>query len=250
MVPDEVTWLKGLPEPTLMRDVDRFVDQLYDKVIRELNLPHIVAQFHRYVVDLNRLPTDIDQGSVEGAVHPAGSFTTGLHWSRTTVGEPLITEPMPMALHEKLVSSYFKPFHDRVKAQYKVFREQGYDQVFHIDAHSMPSMGTRAHRDPGQKRAEIVISDVDGQSCSADFKDLVIEAYEQAGFQVAYNWPYKGGRLTQTYGRPELGQHCIQVELNRALYMNEDTKQKSQPQFFETSEKLAQAMRFIWEKLS
>ncbi len=244
-LPPEVSWLQGLPEPLLMCDVDRYVDRLYAPAVEELELPWIVAQWHRYVVDLNRLPEDIDQDAVEGAPHPSGRFPTGLHWSVTTKGDRLIAQPMPMSLHRELVDKYFWPFHHQVEAMYKSFREQGYTDIYHLDAHSMPSQGTAAHRDPGQLRADIVISDVDGTSCRSEFKDLVLEAFRHTGLKVAYNWPYKGGRLTQTYGRPGLGQHCIQVEINRALYMNEVSKQWLGPQAETLQVQLRRALKEI-----
>ena len=85
-------------------------------------------------------------------------------------------------------------------------------------------MGTRMHRDPGERRADIVVSDCLGKSCDPHFRDLVIAAYTISGFKVGYNWPYMGGRVTEQYGHPSKGQHAIQVELNRALYMDEKTK--------------------------
>jgi len=223
-VPPEVTWLANLPETTLMCDVDRFVDQLYAPVLREMPLPSVKTEWHRYVVDLNRLPEDVDASSVQGHVTAAGQFPMGLHWVKTTTGIPLMPKPMPQELHQQLVARYFEPFHEQVRAMYAQLKAVA-TKVYHLDAHSMPSVGTKSHRDPGQKRADIVVSDWEGKSCEPEFKDLVIRAYQAQGFTVAYNWPYLGGRVTQTYGRPDLGQHAIQVELNRALYMDESSKQ-------------------------
>lgn len=68
------------------------------------------------------------------------------------------------------------------------------------------------------------MSDCQGKSSKSPFVDLVIVAYVRAGFKVAYNWPYYGGRVSEQYGRPETGQQSVQVELNRALYMDEASK--------------------------
>lgn len=224
-IPPEAPWLNGLAEPILMCDVDRYVDRLYRPAADTLKIPFIVTQWHRYVVDPNRLPEDIDRDSVAGSQNPSGTFPIGLHWSVTTQGHVLIAQPMSQKNHKLLVEKYYQPFHQKIQAAYDQFKKQGHHDVYHLDAHSMPSMGTEKHRDPGQRRPEIVVSDSDGKSCSAIFKDLVIASYEQAGFEVAYNWPYKGGRVTETYGKPAEGQHAIQVELNRDIYMDEITKQ-------------------------
>jgi N-formylglutamate deformylase len=224
-VPPEAAWLKGLPEEILMCDVDRYVDQLYLPIINELKIPHVVTQWHRYLADLNRLPGDVDRDSVEGHANPSGSFRSGLLWVKTTTGVVLMPKPISKDLYQKLVQTYFEPFHRQVRELYQKFHSGGASAIFHLDAHSMPSKGTSAHRDPGETRAEIVVSDCDGKSCSQKFKDLVLQSYEAAGFKTGYNWPYVGGRVTETYGDPKKGHHAIQVELRRDLYMNETTKQ-------------------------
>ncbi|MHA1546858.1 MAG: N-formylglutamate amidohydrolase, partial [Alphaproteobacteria bacterium] len=43
------------------------------------------------------------------------------------------------------------------------------------------------------------------------------------GFSVVRNRPYAGGFITQSYGRPGDGFHALQIEINRSLYMNENT---------------------------
>ena len=248
-VPQEATWLHGLPEPILMCDVDRYVDQLYVENLSRLKIPHVVTPWHRYVVDLNRLPEDVDQDSVIGSKNASGQFTTGLHWVKTTKGDVLMTEPIAQELHQLLVKNYYEPFHAQVKKNYADFREQGHQKIYHMDLHSMPSMGTKAHRDPGEKRKAIVVSDFNGKSCEAWFKDLVISAFQSAGFEVGYNWPYIGGRVTQIYGQPQLGQHALQVELNRAYYMNEETK-KIKPELVPgLSQSLGQAITEIFNEL-
>ncbi|MBX3022423.1 MAG: N-formylglutamate amidohydrolase [Bdellovibrionales bacterium] len=247
-VPSEAHWLQGLPEPILMCDIDRYVDRLYGPVVDQLRLACVKTQWHRYVVDLNRLPEDVDAESVQGSENPAGKFTTGLHWVKTTRGTRLMPKPISQALHQQLVERYFNPFHDDVRDTYGFFNERGAKKVYHLDAHSMPSKGTSAHRDPGETRADIVVSDQEGKSCETAFKDLVIEAYSKTGLKVAYNWPYLGGRVTQTYGQPQNGQHAIQVEINRALYMDEESKQLLPEKAQALSAKLAEAVRMIYER--
>ena len=245
-VPPSTPWLLNLPEVVLMRDVDRYVDQLYKPAIDDLQIPHIIAHCHRYVIDLNRKPEEFDADAVIGAQFPVGSHPKGLHWSITTFGEKLIPQPMPMELHNELVREHYTPFHQNVAQLGKSFKT---DEIFHIDLHSMPSQGTAMHTDPGQKRADIVVSDFHGKSSRKDFVDLIQDSYQKVGFSVAYNWPYFGGGITQMYGRPELKHHTVQVELNRATYMNEDSKQKIDTLFAQTQKKLALALEHIVEGL-
>src|SRR5690606_20640253 len=123
----------------------------------------VKTRWHRYVVDLNRLETDVDARAVEGHFNPEGTIPLGLHWVKTTRQDVLLPQPMSRDLHELLVKKYFRPFHEQIKQQYAAFKEQGHAKVYHLDAHSMPSQGTAAHRDPGTKRPEIVVSDYDGR---------------------------------------------------------------------------------------
>lgn len=244
-IPLEANWLQNIDPITLLRDVDRFVDTFYRPIAKKIGVPFIYSPWSRYAMDLNRLVIDVDADSVQNSTNKAGSFSSGLHWVKTSTGEVLMKKPISQKLHVILVQSYYEPFHQALKAQFEHFKLQGHKRVFHIDVHSMPSLGTSIHRDPGDTRAEIVISDQDGKSCDPKFRDLVVASYEQAGFEIKTNWPYKGGRITQTYGNPFKGRHSIQVEMNRSIYMNEETKELTARNFTEVSRKIEAALELI-----
>lgn len=247
-IPPNCDWLKGLPENILMCDVDRYIDVLYEPSLQNLKVRYHKTEWHRYAVDLNRLPEDIDETSVVGSKNPAGSFNRGFHWVVTTYNDRLLLQPMSIQEHEELKKLIYDPFHQSVQTIFADFRKQNFKNIFHIDAHSMPSVGTQMHKDPGERRADIVISDSLGKSCDAYFRDLVIAAYVAAGFKVGYNWPYVGGRLTEQYGQPSKGQHTIQVELNRDLYMDEKTK-KLKESYKEVQNKIAKALTYVQSEL-
>lgn len=246
-IPDSCDWLKNLPEEILMCDVDRFIDVIYEPLLQEKSITYHKTDWHRYAVDLNRVPEDIDCTSVEGSLNPVGSFNRGFHWVVTTQDHQLLLAPLKREQHNELKTLIYDPFHQKVNEIYNQFFKNN-DVVFHLDAHSMPSVGTKMHRDPGERRADIVISDSLGKSCDPRYRDLVIAAYVIAGFKVGYNWPYVGGRLTEQYGRPDLGQHAIQVELNRDLYMDEVSK-KIKPSYIDVQKKVAKALSYIKTEL-
>ena len=52
---------------------------------------------------------------------------------------------------------------------------------------------------------------------------LVEQTLRSLGFVVAINTPYSGGYITRHYGRPQKGVHALQIEINRALYMDEES---------------------------
>lgn len=244
-IPPEAAWLEPIPQLTLLTDVDRFVDQLYSDAACRLHLPFLTTTIHRYAADLNRYPDDIDQDSVQGVPAASGIFPTGFHWVKTTQGEALLTQPISQALHQEITRRYHDAFHQRVAELIAQIRVQTNSPVvYHLDCHSMPSQGTKAHRDQGQGRAEVVISDSEGKSASRFFRDAVVSAFQKESFQTALNWPYVGGRITQRYGKPNQGHHTIQIELNRKLYMNEKTKEKL-PSFSETCLRLEKVIARI-----
>lgn len=243
----ETPWLKQLPEVVQLRDIDRFVDFFYREFCRTQEIPFIFTKWNRYVVDLNRSLEDIDQGSVLDDTLPENKFPRGLYWQVTTLSEVLLPQPLSIAQHKEIVRKYYAPFHKEIEETYKLWPEV--ENVFQLDAHSMPSVGTKLHSDQGQERAEVVISDYHGTSCSEAYRDLVIAAYEKSGFKVAYNTPYVGGGITRQYGKPKEGKHCIQVELNRKLYMNEEDKQMDIDAANEVKEKIQKALKLIVEEL-
>ncbi len=222
-IPPEALWLKDLDEVTLMGDVDRYVDHLYEESLKKLKIPYIKTEWHRYAADLNRLDTDVDADAVVGNSNPSGTFPRGFHWVYSTQGEKILKSPLSLKNHHDLIARVYAPFHQDVQSLAQQLLKQG-KSLYHLDLHSMPSVGTTQHRDPGERRKDVVISDSKGKSCSPEFKDWVIKSFSTEGFSVSYNWPYFGGRLTERYGHPEQNHHVIQVELNRALYMNESTK--------------------------
>lgn len=248
-LPLQTPWLNALPEEILMSDVDRYVDVLYKPALDLLQIPSQKTDWHRYAVDLNRFPTDVDQDSVMGAEKKSGAHSDGYHWVLTKNEVRLMPSPMTRETHDELTQLIFEPFHEGVRNYYSFFKNKKHKNVYHVDAHSMPSLGTRMHKDPGEMRADIVVSDCLGKSCSREFRDLVVMAYITAGFKVGYNWPYLGGRVTEHYGKPDQGQHAIQVELNRGLYMDEKTK-KIKPEHVVVQKKIQKALETIKSELA
>ena len=247
-IPPQTPWLLQLQEEILMSDVDRFIDRLYKPTLTELQIPFQLTEWHRYAVDLNRIPADVDSSSVVGAIKKAGTHSDGYHWVVTKNEVKIMPVPMSLKTHEELTALIYEPFHAGIRNHYDFFRKQNHKNIFQIDAHSMPSIGTRMHKDPGEKRADIVVSDCLGKSCHRHFKDLVIAAYVSSGFKVGYNWPYMGGRVTEHYGRPSAGQQVLQVELNRSLYMDEKSKQIL-PEHESIQKKISAALTYIKSEL-
>ena len=101
----------------------------------------------------------------------------------------------------------------------------------------MPS--SSVSREDGAK-ADIVLGDRYGTSCATLLIDLVEAALRGRGYTVMRNKPYAGGFITEHYGEPALGRHALQIEINRALYMDERSMQKK-PAFAVLADDLTQA---------
>jgi len=249
-IPDEAAWLVGVPTQTLLTDIDRFVDQLYAQAAVRLPLPLLATEVHRYCVDLNRYPGDVDRGSVQGAGSPAGTFPHGFHWVRTTGRVPLIQQPISGELHDRLTVAYHDRFHEEIGRKVAEIRTRFPGKViYHFDCHSMPSIGNESHKDAGRVRPQVCLSDFNRRSASAEFLELTRLSFTNAGFGCLVNWPYQGGRITQRYGKPAQGMETVQIELNRSLYMNEVTREKS-PAFADVQARLSRALLSIVDALA
>lgn len=225
-IPPEAGWLDAIAPLTLLTDVDRFVDRLYRPGAETTGLPLLCTRVHRYAADLNRYPDDVDAESVEGSPNTPGAFTKGFHWVRTTQGAPILARAIPAAAHAEIARRYHDAFHAEIAARVAAIRARFPGRpVFHLDLHSMPSVGTGAHADAGRRRPEVCLSDLRGKSASPAFLERTRAALAAEGFEVSLNEPYQGGRITQRYGRPTEGHETLQIELNRALYMSETTRE-------------------------
>jgi len=93
-----------------------------------------------------------------------------------------------------------------------------------VDCHSMPSIGV-SREEP--RRPDVVIGDRYGTSCAPLLAETVEETMSRLGYSIGRNKPYAGGFITEHYGNPASGLHTIQLELNRAIYMDERRRERS-----------------------
>nr|WP_311043614.1 N-formylglutamate amidohydrolase [Burkholderia pseudomallei] len=89
------------------------------------------------------------------------------------------------------------------------------------DCHPMISRGNLMNLDAGAARPNIVVSDRLGTSADPAFMQWTADWFAHAGYRVRINAPYQGGDLLNALAAPARRRHSIQIEFNRALYMNE-----------------------------
>ena len=212
------------PARSIGRDADLYVDELYaDAAARGATC--IVAHVSRYVVDLNRAETDVDAESVEGASAIARA-TRGVIWRLTSEGAKVLERPLPRAVLERRLETYYRPYHRAVATVLERKRARfGYAVL--LAAHSMPSVGRAGHGDASALRADVVPGTRRRTSAAPRVIDAVDAHARAAKLSIAHDDPYQGGFTTQHYGRPSADVHVVQVELARRLYMDEATLSKS-----------------------
>lgn len=207
---------------TLRRSEDTFVDDLFMDAVAE-GVPLMRALFPRSFLDLNREPYELDPRMFDGRLPPFANTRSirvsgGLGTIARVVGDAQEIYPRRLTVNEALerIETFYKPYHQALRRLVSRIQRQWGIAVL-VDCHSMPS--TSAREDIA--RADFVIGDRYGTSCSQVVTDAIEQALTSRGYRVVRNKPYAGGYITEHYGNPAAGLHAVQIELNRSLYMDE-----------------------------
>ncbi|MEM7521106.1 MAG: N-formylglutamate amidohydrolase [Pseudomonadota bacterium] len=212
-----------LDEHAVRSSEDAFVDQLFAPA-PEFGAAFLSAGAPRAFVDLNRAYDELDPALIEG-VRRAGHnprIASGLGVIPRVVanGRAIYRGKLSRSEAEERIALYWKPYHTKLQALLDA-AHQRHGQAVLIDCHSMPREAIDGVVKAGMKRPDVVLGDRFGAAASGDVVDRVEAAFVGAGFTVTRNTPFAGAYITQAYGRPARGQHAVQVEIDRSLYMNE-----------------------------
>jgi N-formylglutamate deformylase len=216
----------------LRRGEDAYVDELIAGAVRH-GAGVLAAVYPRTYIDVNRAETDIDAGLLSapwpGPLSPTEKTERGLGLIRRYVepGVEVNARLLAPAEVQDRIDRVYRPYHAALAA---LLEEAGRVRrpVWHLNWHSMKSVGNAMTSDgPGRRRAEFVVSDRDGTTADPAVTALVADTLAGLGYTVALNDPYKGGTLVQRFGRPDRGVHSVQVEISRALYLEERTVTKT-----------------------
>jgi N-formylglutamate amidohydrolase len=213
----------------IRRSEDSFVDELFAGAVL-LGAPLLSANFPRAYIDVNREPWELDPRMF---FEPVPSFANirsarvagGLGTIPKLVGEGLDIYASRLPLAEALarIDGIYKPFHETLKRLLlRTYDRFGFAVL--VDCHSMPAS---IRIGESGVRPDFIIGDRFGASTSGLAVEHAISLLSGMGYTVAHNKPYAGGFITEHYGRPARGMHALQIEINRGLYMNERTFQKS-----------------------
>ena len=229
LIPDDVEGQIEATPTSVLRDSDIYVDKLYQRA-PEHGATLLVSRVSRYVVDLNRGPDEVDVAAVPR--HPKARHipARGVVWRARTDGTPLLRAPLSEVQFQRRIDRYYTPYHETLReTAARLHRQHGH--VVILAAHSMPSSGRRHLGGRQLRRADIVPGTRGRSTADGRIIDLVDAHFRSAGLSVKHDQPYRGGWTTASYGAPKRGQHAIQIELNRALYVDEETSEIKKDDF-------------------
>ena len=211
-------------------------DSLVDGLIApapQQGVTAIHARYGRAFVDLNREPWELDPAMFEDELPDFARARTarvaaGLGAiARVAGGKEIYRRKLTFAEAKDRIETVHQPYHDALTRLLSQARA-AHGVALLVDWHSMPSAAARAPsgRD-GRRRgdSDIVLGDRFGAACAPAITALAEKAFGELGYRCVRNAPYAGGYTTEHYGRPSRRTHALQVEINRALYMDETTRQ-------------------------
>lgn len=224
--PPDFVAASRLDRVSLRRSEDGFVDEIFGAA-PEMGAPLLRANFPRAYVDANREPFELDPRMFVDPL-PAYANTrsprvaAGLGTIARVVanGADIYRDKLAFSEALRRIRKYYWPYHAALRELLEETTAR-FGGAILIDCHSMPSIGGPMDRDAGHRRVDFVLGDCHGTACSAEVTATAERTLAEMGYHVTRNTPYSGGFVTRHYGRPENRVHALQIEVNRALYMDE-----------------------------
>ena len=214
-----------LSAQALRKSEDAYVEELLASA-PEHGAVLMHAHFPRAYIDINREPYELDpllfSGRLPGFVNSQSLRAIGgLGTIARIVNEEIYRGPLKLETAFTRIEQLYKPYHAALQALLQSTHAR-FGTVFMVDCHSMPSQQGERGGWP-----DFVLGDRFGASCAPEITRLVQSYLKNLGYRVHLNKPYAGGYITEHYGKPHNGMHVLQIEIDRSLYMNEETFEKS-----------------------
>ena len=211
----------------------------------------IHAHFPRSYIDTNRACTDIEVAMLSdpwpGEVQASERCITlgnGLVFSKTTTLANIYDRKLAASEIQRRIDSCWKPYRHALNEAVRDTRA-AFGRAWHLNLHSMPSNAyERLGRVSTTPLADVVLGDLHGRSCSHAFTRCVTEAFQALGYRVSINDPYAGQDLIREHGQPSVGCESLQIEINRKLYLDEETREPN-ARYSQTRDDVSRALRVI-----
>ncbi|MCB9976507.1 MAG: N-formylglutamate amidohydrolase [Rhodospirillales bacterium] len=260
LYPDDFRY--ACPFRDLERMEDRYVEDLFSAA-PDHGAALLRALYARSYIDLNRAPDDIDPKLIGdvwpqekyGPMRPSSRSDAGIGLISRLIrpGLPIYSRTLSSAEIHHRIEHFYKPYHAALEnfiesAHYR------FGTVWHVSCHSMPSASAVPKHAPKlvghlAQPSDFVLGDRDGSTCSREFVHTIRDNLKNRGFRVTINDPYKGVELVRRYSQPTRGRHSLQIEINRALYMDEETGEKLK-QYNEIKTKITELINLCSEYCS
>ncbi len=202
---------------------DAFVDLLF-AAAPDFGAPLLAATAPRAFIDMNRAAEELDPALVEGvprvAHNPRISSGLGVIPRVVANGRVIYRGKISRADAEARLAQHWHPYHAQLRSLIDG-AQAAFGEAILIDCHSMPHEAIESISPAGARSPDVVLGDRFGAAASAEIVERVEAAFRGAGLTVARNAPFAGAYIAQAYGRPSRGSHVVQIEIDRALYLDE-----------------------------
>lgn len=211
---------------------DCFIDELWRPAIAR-GVPLLAAQFPRTYLDVNRHAGDVDLELLAGPwpyeYQPSGKGAIGksLIWRTLDEERPIYAARLPVETVRRRIERCHAPYHRRL-GELIAAAHARFGAAWHINCHSMGETSSVLIEGVNDRpRADIVLGDRDGTTCDPAFTAFVHRFLCGFGYDVRVNDPFKGVELVRVFGQPAAGRHSLQIEVNKRLYMDSKTLEKT-----------------------
>ncbi len=222
--PQDMMAAAALDGTAIRRSEDAFVDELIGQA-PEFGAALITARCARAYIDVNREPFELDPAMFADELPKFAQARTarvaaglGAIPRIVSEGQEIYARKLTFAEASGRIERVHRPYHAELAGLIEE-AQAAHGVAILVDWHSMPAAAARgAGRD---RPCDIVLGDRFGAACGQAFSARVERELEGLGYRVTRNMPYAGGYTTEHYGRPARRVHALQIEINRALYLDE-----------------------------
>lgn len=216
------------PFDAVRRSVSMYVEELYGGA-PDRGATWLYALFPNVYIDANRHERDVDPAWLEGdwkePLEPSDKSLRGMGLIPRVCGKgdvALRDTPIAAGDLRHRLDRYYWPYHNELSAILEGFRER-HGVALHVSCHSMSSVGGKAVPDAGRLRSDFDIGTRNGTTTAPEFAEVTIECLKGCGYDVTRDEHFIGAESVRKHGNPDGGVHSLQIEINRSIYMDEDS---------------------------
>ncbi|MCC5954746.1 MAG: N-formylglutamate amidohydrolase [Natronohydrobacter sp.] len=211
-------------EPTALRSSeDAYVD-CFLRAASPAGAHVLLGGVPRAYVDYNRAATELDPALIAGVaahgLNPRISSGLGVIPRVVAGGRAIYRGKITRTEAEDRLRLFWHPYHAKLDELMTEQRKR-FGRAILLDMHSMPRDAVSMNRQHNALRPDIVLGDRFGAAAHSAITESVAAVFSAAGLRVARNSPFAGAYITQRHGTPSIGQHAIQIEIDRGLYLDE-----------------------------